>query len=91
MLGNDKVKDLKPLMGSEDFAFYQEAIPGYFYLIGMQDESSPKLGAIHTPQFTINEDVLPYGAALQASLATTHLLKAELKPPSTESNIHDEL
>ncbi|KAK9031342.1 hypothetical protein V6N11_032725 [Hibiscus sabdariffa] len=91
MLGNDKVKDMKPLMGSEDFAFYQEAIPGYFYFIGMQDESRPKLGSVHTPQFTINEDVLPYGAALQASLAATHLLKAELKSPSTEGNMHEDV
>ncbi|GMI93751.1 IAA-ALANINE RESISTANT 3, JASMONIC ACID RESPONSIVE 3 [Hibiscus trionum] len=91
MLGNDKVKDMKPLMGSEDFAFYQEAIPGYFYFLGMQDENSPKLGSVHTPHFTINEDVLPYGAALHASLATTHLLKAEPKPRSTEGNLHDEL
>ncbi|GMI77954.1 IAA-ALANINE RESISTANT 3, JASMONIC ACID RESPONSIVE 3 [Hibiscus trionum] len=91
MLGNDKVKDMKPLMGSEDFAFYQEAIPGYFFFLGMQDESSPKLSSVHSPNFIINEDVLPYGAALHASLAATHLLKAELKLPSTEGNLHEEL
>ncbi|GMI77952.1 IAA-ALANINE RESISTANT 3, JASMONIC ACID RESPONSIVE 3 [Hibiscus trionum] len=91
MLGNDKVKDMEPLMGSEDFAFYQEAIPGYFFLLGMQDESKPKLSSVHTPNFIINEDVLPYGAALHASLAATHLLKAELKLRSTEVNLRDEL
>ncbi|KAL4289495.1 hypothetical protein GQ457_14G006720 [Hibiscus cannabinus] len=91
MLGNGKVRDMKPLMGSEDFAFYQEAIPGYFFFLGMQDESSPKLSSVHTPNFIVNEDVLPYGAALHASLAATHLLKAELKLGSTEGNLHDEL
>ncbi|KAK8608384.1 hypothetical protein V6N13_023808 [Hibiscus sabdariffa] len=91
MLGNDKVRDMKPLMGSEDFAFYQEAIPGYFFFLGMQDESSPKLSSVHTPNFIVNEDVLPYGAALHASLAATHLLKAELKLGPTEGNLHDEL
>ncbi|KAG8494696.1 hypothetical protein CXB51_012290 [Gossypium anomalum] len=29
MLGADKVIDMQPVMGSEDFAFYQEAIPAY--------------------------------------------------------------
>ncbi|MBA0576539.1 hypothetical protein Golob_006928 [Gossypium lobatum] len=91
MLGNDKVKDMKPLMGSEDFAFYQEAFPGYFFFIGMQDENSPKLSSVHTPNFTINEDILPYGAALHASLATTYLLEAESKLRPTGGNLHDEL
>ncbi|KAH1048125.1 hypothetical protein J1N35_038909 [Gossypium stocksii] len=91
MLGNDKVKDMKPVMGSEDFAFYQEAFPGYFFFIGMQDENSPKLSSVHNPNFTINEDVLPYGAALHASLATTYLLEAESKLRPTEGNLHDEL
>ncbi|KAG4178750.1 hypothetical protein ERO13_A10G062700v2 [Gossypium hirsutum] len=91
MLGNDKVKDMKPVMGSEDFAFYQEAFPGYFFFIGMQDENSPKLSSVHNPNFTINEDVLPYGAALHASLVTTYLLEAESKLRPTEGNLHDEL
>ncbi|XP_039009218.1 IAA-amino acid hydrolase ILR1-like 4 [Hibiscus syriacus] len=91
MLGNDKVQDMKPLMGSEDFAFYQEAIPGYFFFLGMQDESRPKLRSVHTPHFTINEDVLHYGAALHASLATTLLLNAEEKLGSSKGNLHDEL
>ncbi|TYJ13717.1 hypothetical protein E1A91_A10G068800v1 [Gossypium mustelinum] len=91
MLGNDKVKDMKPVMGSEDFAFYQEAFPGYFFFIGMQEENSPKLSSVHNPNFTINEDVLPYGAALHASLVTTYLLEAESKLRPTEGNLHDEL
>ncbi|TYG49135.1 hypothetical protein ES288_D10G070700v1 [Gossypium darwinii] len=91
MLGNDKVKDMKPVMGSEDFAFYQEAFPGYFFFIGMQDENRPKLSSVHTPNFTINEDILPYGAALHASLATTYLLEAESKLRPTGGNLHDEL
>ncbi|KAE8659544.1 IAA-amino acid hydrolase ILR1-like 1 [Hibiscus syriacus] len=60
-----------------DFAFYQEAIPGYFYMIGMQDVTKPQLKSVHSPYFSLNEDVLPYGAALHASLAARYLLAAE--------------
>ncbi|XP_022721480.1 IAA-amino acid hydrolase ILR1-like 4 isoform X2 [Durio zibethinus] len=92
MLGTEKIKDMQPLMGSEDFAFYQEAIPGYFFMLGMQDETRPLLKSVHSPYFMINEDVLPYGAALQASLAARYLLvAAEPKFHSPKENVHDEL
>ncbi|GMI91790.1 IAA-ALANINE RESISTANT 3, JASMONIC ACID RESPONSIVE 3 [Hibiscus trionum] len=78
MLGADKVIDMKPVMASEDFAFYQEVIPGYFFMLGMQDVTKPRLKSVHSPYFMLNEDVLPYGAALHASLAASYLLAAEL-------------
>ncbi|KAL0354594.1 UNVERIFIED_CONTAM: IAA-amino acid hydrolase ILR1-like 4 [Sesamum radiatum] len=31
ILGPAGVKDVQPMMGSEDFSFYQELIPGYFF------------------------------------------------------------
>lgn len=94
MLGSSKVVDMKPLMGGEDFAFYQEAIPGYFFMLGMQNETQPEMKFVHSPFFEVNEDVLPYGAALHASLATTYLLNAEPKTPQEklhEGNLHEEL
>jgi IAA-amino acid hydrolase len=30
-------------MGSEDFAFYQEMIPGYIFFLGMQNETHKQL------------------------------------------------
>lgn len=73
MLGAHKVKDLKPTMGTEDFAFYQEKIPGYYFYLGMANETVAKLDSTHSPNFQVNEDILPYGAAFHASLAATYL------------------
>ncbi|KAJ1411132.1 Peptidase M20, partial [Sesbania bispinosa] len=70
LLGVNKVNDMQPLMGSEDFSFYQEVLPGYFFLLGMENASVERLESPHSPYFKINEDALPYGAALHASLAT---------------------
>lgn len=91
MLGNDHVKDMEPLMGSEDFAFYQEVIPGYFYMLGMQGETNENPASVHSPYFKINEEALPFGAALQASLAIRYLLEAQPQVPSSSINGHDEL
>ena len=91
MLGNDKVKDAKPLMGSEDFAFYQEALPGYFFFLGMENKTQKQLHFVHSPYFEINEDALPYGAALHASLAATYLRKFQSEATLSEKKNHDEL
>ncbi|KAF2301997.1 hypothetical protein GH714_031202 [Hevea brasiliensis] len=91
VLGIDNIKDMPPSMGSEDFAFYQEVIPGYFFFIGMQNETRKQLQSPHSPLFEINEDVLPHGAALHASLAANYLLEFQTEVPLPEETHHDEL
>nr|DAD44501.1 TPA_asm: hypothetical protein HUJ06_002731 [Nelumbo nucifera] len=91
MLGIRNVKDMQPLMGSEDFAFFSEAVPGYYFFLGMKNDTRGKLEPGHSPYFTINEDALPYGAALQASLAARYLLEFHPKSHFQETKFHDEL
>lgn len=79
MVGAKNIIEAKPRMGMEDFSFFAEAIPGYFYYVGMLNESQGHLESGHSPYFKVNEDVLPYGAALHASLATTYLLEHNLE------------
>ncbi|XP_042492176.1 IAA-amino acid hydrolase ILR1-like 4 [Macadamia integrifolia] len=91
MLGVHNLKVMPPLMGSEDFAFFSEVIPGYYYFLGMKNETRGPLASSHSPYFTINEDALPYGAALHASLATRYLLEFQSKSQLEEGKVHDEL
>lgn len=92
MLGLQKVKESQPLMGSEDFAFYQESIPGYFFFLGMENRTIGRLESVHSPYFQINEDAFPYGAALHASLAATYLSELQQEGPSQEAKeYHEEL
>ncbi|KAF5748514.1 IAA-amino acid hydrolase ILR1-like 4 [Tripterygium wilfordii] len=88
MLGPQNVREIQPVMGAEDFSFFAEVIPGYFYFLGMKNETQGPLESGHSPYFKVNEDVLPYGAALHASLATKYLLQHQ---PSPKRSIHDEL
>ncbi|KDO58672.1 hypothetical protein CISIN_1g013076mg [Citrus sinensis] len=91
MLDTQKVKVMAPVMGSEDFSFYQEVMPGYFFFLGMKNETLGKVESIHSPYFTLNEDALPYGAALHASLALRYLLEFGPEISLPEGNYRDEL
>ncbi|CAL9085577.1 unnamed protein product [Musa textilis] len=91
MLGVRNVGDRKPIMGAEDFAFFGEVIPAaYYYFVGMVNEMQGPMYPGHSPYFTINEAALPYGAALQASLAMSYLSEKHTPFSSTEK-VHDEL
>lgn len=91
LLGAQNIKEMQPLMGSEDFSFFAEAIPGYFFFLGMKMETEGNVGLGHSPFFKVNEDVLPYGAALHASLAARYLLEFQPKSTLPKLNLHDEL
>ncbi|CAL5430525.1 unnamed protein product [Camellia sinensis] len=91
MLGEKNVLEMQPLMGAEDFSFFAEAVLGYFYMVGMQNETQGQPGPAHSLYFTINEDVHPYGAALHASLATRYLIEYQQpKFVSSKGSFRDE-
>ncbi|KAF2285169.1 hypothetical protein GH714_038930 [Hevea brasiliensis] len=91
MLGALNIKEIQLLMGAEDFSFFAEAIPGYFFYVGMKNESQGPLEPGHSPRYKVNEKALPYGAALHASLATRYLLENQLESKLSKGNFHDEL
>ncbi len=53
----------KPVWTAEDFSFYQQKIPGVYFLLGVGD--APPL---HSPAFSFDERVLPKGADLFQSI-----------------------
>lgn len=75
MLGSDKVKMGKKIMAGEDFAFYQQLIPGIMFTIGIRNEKYERIHPAHSPYFFVDEDVLTIGAALHTALAETYLAK----------------
>ncbi|CAL9159573.1 unnamed protein product [Musa hybrid cultivar] len=73
LLGRDKVKMGKKIMAGEDFAFYQQLIPGIIFATGIKNESAGSVYPAHSPYFFIDEDVLPIGAALHTAIAELYL------------------
>ncbi len=74
MLGSDKVRQMNPVMGGEDFAFYNEAgVPGCFVGIGMRNEQIGATHFVHHSKFKVDEEVLPIGVALHVAFALRSL------------------
>ncbi|KAM4075938.1 hypothetical protein ACJW30_12G026600 [Castanea mollissima] len=73
LLGPQNVKASKKMMVSEDFAYYQELIPGVMFGIGIVNEDLGSVHSLHSPYFFLDEDVLSIGSAFHTSLAEIYL------------------
>jgi hippurate hydrolase len=56
---------MTPSMGGEDFSFMLQAVPGAYMRIGQGGQDG---GFLHNSRYDFNDEVLPLGAALHASL-----------------------
>ncbi|XP_024516715.1 IAA-amino acid hydrolase ILR1-like 1 [Selaginella moellendorffii] len=75
LLGEDKVTEMEPTMGAEDFAFYSDHVPTMFFFLGSGNDAKGFDNRPHSPYFDLDEDVLPIGAAMHAALATNYIEK----------------
>ena len=67
LVGADNlVRDLEPSMGAEDFSFMLQSKPGAYLRLG-QGNGAGSCG-LHNSRYDFNDEVLPLGAALHASL-----------------------
>lgn len=73
VLGPENVGEIEKVMAGEDFAFYQQVIPGVIFQIGIRNEKVGSTHAPHSPHFFLDEDVLPIGAAMHAAIAEMYL------------------
>ena len=72
--GNNLIQN-NPTTGAEDFAFYQEEIPGLFFFIGGRPADILEENAIpnHSPLFYVDEDALVFGVRAMSSLAVDYM------------------
>ena len=69
LVGEAEVDRAKPPgMGSEDFSFMMEQVPGAYMQIGNGDSAQ-----LHNPAYNFNDAATPYGAALLATVAERRL------------------
>ena len=70
LFGDDRMIELEtPVMGGEDFAFYQQEFPGAFYFLGSRSEEADSGWSWHHPKYNIDEKAFLTGSALMAGLA----------------------
>ncbi|MEP7234203.1 MAG: amidohydrolase [Ignavibacteriota bacterium] len=69
LFGGERVFKAERMMGAEDFAYYLEKVPGTFYRLGIRNIAKGITADIHNDHFTIDEDSMRAGVAMQAYLA----------------------
>jgi len=68
VLGEENVKDLKPQMVAEDFAYYCQNIPGFFFLLGVKNPEEKTIAPLHSPYFNPDERSIPLGIKIMCHL-----------------------
>ena len=84
MVGKNHIDEiLRPSMGSEDFAFYLDHVPGAMFRLGC---ASDKVGQspLHSPSFDVDEEALRIGARI---LCTSAILWSKPSAAQTSYDI----
>lgn len=89
IFGEASVEEIEPIMPAEDFSFFLQQVPGAFVFVGHEDTSKGAGAALHNPNFILNEDILPKGAALLADIATTFLNQGGFKGAGERAQASD--
>ncbi|RUA13190.1 MAG: amidohydrolase [Flavobacteriia bacterium] len=73
--GDGNVHLIKAITGAEDFSFYQEKIPGFFFILGGKDPDAGPNDHFphHTPDFKIDDSGLLLGVKAMTEIALDYL------------------
>jgi len=77
LLGEENVIEMVPGMGGEDFSFFSQVSPGFYFRLGVANEEKGITGEIHTPAFDVDEECLKTGVAVMAGAVCDYLKKQE--------------
>jgi hippurate hydrolase len=69
--GKENVQETEIRMGSEDFGYYTQEIPGCFYRIGVMNAEKGIVSGVHTPTFNIDESAIEKGMGMMAWLGAS--------------------
>jgi carboxypeptidase Ss1 len=65
-----RVVSMDPVLGGEDFSRFLQKAPGTFFYLGTENKSKGCIYPNHSSKFKVDEDVLKYGAAALALVAS---------------------
>jgi amidohydrolase len=71
-LGAEQVKPMRAVMGSEDFAFFSQRVPGFYYRLGATKAGTSN-GNLHTPTFRADDGAVAVGMRAMAGLVVDFL------------------
>jgi amidohydrolase len=75
--GKQHALEVAPQMGAEDFALFAQKVPALYVKMGIRNEAKGIVAQIHTPEFDVDEDVLPLGVRAMATLVWDYLARTK--------------
>src|SRR5262245_41282557 len=73
LVGETNLVTLKPYMPAEDFSYYQQVIPGFFYFLGVGNKAKGLAPAWHTAEFDVDEESLVVGVKVMSNVLLDYL------------------
>src|SRR6185436_2617507 len=71
-LGAGNVKTEEPSMTGEDFAYFANQVPGFYYRLGVLKPGTTS-GGLHTPTFRADDSAVPVGMRVMSRLLADYL------------------
>ena len=77
--GEKNVIELIPGMGGEDFSYFAQVVPGFYFRLGVANEAKGMTYGGHTPMYDCDEDSIKTGVAVMAAAVCDFLDSAGKK------------
>jgi len=71
-VGEENVVDARPLLAGEDFAYFANQIPGFYFRLGVVAPGTES-GGLHTPSFRADDTAIPVGMRAMAHVVIDYL------------------
>ncbi len=79
-LGAEHVLEVPPIMAAEDFAYFQQKVPGVYFFLGVANAAEGWTDYVHTPTFRPDESAIVTGVTAAASLLADSTAADRLGP-----------
>jgi amidohydrolase len=80
--GPANVKEMPLITAAEDFAYFGQKVPSFFYMVGVTPKGADVVAAPanHSPLFYLDEAALPLASRAIAQVAVDYLMKSGERP-----------
>lgn len=85
ILGEEKVKEIAPKMGGEDFGYYLQKVPGTFFFTGARLEDEDKVYPHHHPRFDFDEKAMIAAAKVMVTAVAQYHKDAKISAEAVKA------
>ncbi len=72
LVGKDNIREVPPITGAEDFSYFANLVPGFYFQLGVVPEGRVS-GGHHTPTFYAADEAVPIAMRLMSTLVVDYL------------------